>query len=287
MEEVMKGNPRHNAGANPALALATTGPSHSQVPPKQVQTRVTVAGLNPHDQKVRDTGLFIGDNLPAIFVNDVTGVVTIVGPEVSKFKVGDRVFSQSNLDGYSQRILQHEIKASNHAETALIIIGGGSNCGKFGVQLLKLAGIAKIVVVRGSEEELQSYGATYVLDRHGGNGAVLQRIRNVVGDDLIYAFDTINLPVEQYLAISALSCNEKGRLARLRFSGGALDESRIIGNKRARPFWDRVEYCSEDGSFLPLRYEAIDRLDADMINELLNRCRDGRKVVQTQFRVSA
>jgi NADPH2:quinone reductase len=47
---------------------------------KQVQIRVTVAALNPHDQKSRDGGLFTKDFLPAVLGNDVTGVVTSVGP---------------------------------------------------------------------------------------------------------------------------------------------------------------------------------------------------------------
>lgn len=322
--------------------------------PNQVQIRVTVAGLNPHDQKSRDVGLFVKDRLPAILGNDVTGVVTIIGTEVTKFKVGDRVVSQSNLDGYLQRGLQQyavvdedfaskipdgfsdhdaatlptnvaaslialfdesgldipapwssEAETFDYAGTTLLILGGGSNCGRFGVQLAKLAGIGKIVVVGGSEEELQKYGATYVLDRHGGDEAVLQRIRGVVGDDLVYAFDTINLPTEQHLAVSALSSSRKGRLARLRSSIGDIDESKIIGEKKAgyearnvlglshikhetaKPFWDRVEGYLKNGSLVPLRHEKVVGLDADRVNELLDRYRDGKKVVQTQFRVSA
>jgi NADPH2:quinone reductase len=62
---------------------------------KQIQIRVTVAGLNPHDQKARDAGLFIKDALPAVLGNDVTGIVTLIGTDVTKFKIGDRVASQS------------------------------------------------------------------------------------------------------------------------------------------------------------------------------------------------
>jgi NADPH2:quinone reductase len=58
---------------------------------KQVQIRVTVAGLNSHDQKARDNGLFIKDALPAILGHDITGVVIAVGPDVAKFKTGDRI----------------------------------------------------------------------------------------------------------------------------------------------------------------------------------------------------
>lgn len=321
--------------------------------PKQVQLRVTVAGLNPHDQKARDAGLFIKDKLPAILGNDVTGVVTVVGPDVTKFKIGDRVVSQSRLDGNSQRALQqyavvdedfaskiphrfsdHDAaslptnaaaalialfdesglgipapwssgaETFDYAGTTLLILGGGSNCGRFGVQLARLAGIGNIVVVGGSDDELQKYGANHVLDRHGGVDAVLERIRNVVGDDLIYAFDAINLPAEQHLAVSALSSSKKGTLARLRFSVGAIDESKFIGKKQAgyetrnvfglshvkfetaKPFWDRVEGYLENRSVVPLRYEVVSGLDAQKVNKLLDRYRDGLKVVQTQFRVS-
>lgn len=321
---------------------------------KQVQIRVTVAGLNPHDQKSRDIGLFIKDNLPAVLANDVAGVVTVVGPGATKFKVGDRIVSQSNLGVYAQNGLQqyaiadedfaskipegfsdHDAatlptnavavivglfdqsglgisapwssaaEAFDHAGTTLLILGGGSNCGRFGVQFAKLAGIEKIVVIGGSEDELKKYGATHVLDRHGGDAAVLERVRSVVGDDLVYVLDVINTPSEQHLALSALSSSKKGKLARLRASVGAIDESKIVGEKKAgydlrnvlggshlkaetaKPFWDRVAGYLRDGSLVPLKYEVIDGLDEDKVNALLDRYRDGDRVVQTHFRVSA
>lgn len=67
--------------------------------PGQIQVRVTVAGLNPHDQKARDRGLFIQDSLPSSLANDVAGVVTVLGEGVTKFKVGDKVFSQASFVG--------------------------------------------------------------------------------------------------------------------------------------------------------------------------------------------
>jgi NADPH2:quinone reductase len=74
--------------------------------PKQIQVRVTVAGLNPHDQKSRDIGLFIKDSLPAILGSDVVSVVTVLGESVSRFKVGDRVFGQSSIVGSDSKALQ-------------------------------------------------------------------------------------------------------------------------------------------------------------------------------------
>jgi NADPH2:quinone reductase len=325
--------------------------------PKQVQIRVTVAGLNPHDQKSRDAGLLIKDSLPAIIGNDIAGVVTAIGEQVTRFSVGDRVVSQSQL-AYEQKALQQfavldedfaakiphpfsdhdaatlptnalaalislfdptsglDIPAPwsssssssrssfDYAATTLLIVGGGSNCGRFGVQFAKMAGIGRIVVVGGAEEELKKWGATVVLDRHGGDAAVIHRIRQVVGDDLVYVFDAINPPEGQHVGISALSSSRRGKLARLRSSVGTVDETKIVGEKKAGyelknvlgisqlkpdivgPFWEGLEGYLLDGSVVPLKYQVIDGLDADKVNELLDRYRDGKKVVQTHFRVS-
>lgn len=37
--------------------------------PKQIQVKVKIAGINPHDHKARDFGLFIAENLPAVLTN--------------------------------------------------------------------------------------------------------------------------------------------------------------------------------------------------------------------------
>jgi NADPH2:quinone reductase len=52
-----------------------------------------MTGLNPHDQRSRDTGLLIADKLPAILSKDVVGVVSQVGHGITVFQVGDRVMS--------------------------------------------------------------------------------------------------------------------------------------------------------------------------------------------------
>ncbi|TKX22635.1 dehydrogenase-like protein 3 [Elsinoe australis] len=329
-------------------------PSRPPPGPNEVQIRTTVAGLNPHDQKARDAGLFIADSLPAILGNDITGIITALGPDVTKYKPGDRIVAQSQLSGYKSNALQqyavvdapfsskipegftdHDAATLptnaiaalialfdpsgldipppwaapghgfDHAGTTLLVIGGGSNCGRFGVQFAKMSGIGKIVVVGGSEAELKGWGATHVLDRHGGDEAVVTRIRDVVGDDLVYVFDAINPPEGQHVGISALSSGKKGRVARLRASVGKVDEGKIVGEKRggyelrnvlgvsalkaetAGSFWDRLEDLLRGGTLVPLRYEVVDGLDVDRVNEVLDRYRDGERVTQTHFRVSA
>src|ERR1700761_6028910 len=183
----------------------------------EVLIQVTIAGLNPHDEKARDHGLFIAQNLPAVLTNEVVGKVVSLGPSVTKYAVGDLIVSHATFDGkYTQTGLQQyaisevdfsakipdgftgddgatlptnviaplvalfdasalaipapwtdEAKSFDYKGTSLLVMGGGSSCGKFGVQLAALAGIGNIIVVGGDEAELKSYGATRVLDRHG------------------------------------------------------------------------------------------------------------------------
>ncbi|KAH7002702.1 putative alcohol dehydrogenase [Macrophomina phaseolina] len=320
--------------------------------PSQVQIRVTVAALNPHDQKCRDTGLFIKDDLPAILANDVAGVVTAIGPNVTRFKLGDRIFTcGATAAGHVQKGLQQyaladedfaslipegfsdhdaatlpvnmsagvaalfaqsglgipapwteEAKSFDYAGTQILIIGGGSNCGRFGVQLAKLVGIGKIVVVGGEEEQLKRFGATHVLNRHGGHDLVLQRIRNIVGDDLLYCYDTVNLPNAQSLGINSLSNTRQGKFARL-LSFSDPEPTNILQKKAGyevknvlgvpqlwpetgKPFFARVGDYLSLGQIVPLKYDVATGLDAEKANNVLDRYRDGKPVLQTHFRIS-
>ncbi|KAH8901479.1 putative alcohol dehydrogenase [Thozetella sp. PMI_491] len=315
--------------------------------PNQVLLKVTVAGINPHDGKAREYGLFVNGNLPAVITNDVVGVVTAVGEGVSDVAVGDRVVSQGNFDAtFTQTGLQEyaladavarakipatitddeaatlptniiaplvalfdalkipapwspAAKTFDYAGATLLVVGGGSNCGKFGVQLAKLAGIGHIVVVGGDEAELKGYGATHVLDRHGGFDAVLARIRDVVGDDLIYAYDPINPPDGQLLALAALSSHKRGALARL-LPLGPVDESKVTGKKAgfdvvnvfgssqkhpelAKEFWGRLPGWLETGKIRPLGYVVKQGLEPDAVNEVLDAYRDGKSVAKTHI----
>jgi NADPH:quinone reductase len=314
--------------------------------------KVNVAGINPHDEKARDWGLFIAQHLPAVLTNDVAGTVVALGPGVTKYQIGDRIVSHAGFSGgnWSQSGLQEyaindigagfkvpdnvtneeaatlptniiaplfglfdnvrgigipapwseEAKSFDYKGITLLIIGGGSSCGKFAVQLANLAGIGRIVVVGGPEDELKQYGATHVLDRHGGFDVVLERIRNVVGDDLEYAFDAINPPPDQILGLNALSSTKKGKLARL-LPTGPVDESKVVGKKAgfelisvfgssqatpglAYPFWERVPEYLTSGKIKTLNFVLKDGLTAENVNEVLDRYRDGARVVKTHIK---
>jgi NADPH2:quinone reductase len=299
-----------NMDTQTALVVKTIGEPIIAVPdwpipqpgPTQIQVRITVAGLNPHDQKGRNMGLFVKDSLPAILGSDVVGIVTVAGEGATRFNVDDRVFGQASLaPGSAQKALQEYVvldedfvaivpdeisedeavtlptnllagkytfrnasesdktseemcadqaraagligffdsdglafptpwtqegKQNYLSSSSILIIGGGSNCGCFATQLANLAGFGTVVVVGGNDQELKNFGATHVVNRHGDHDTVLQRIRDVVGDDLLYAFDAYNAPNGQHLAINALSNSRTGKLARLVWSRGSVQETR-------------------------------------------------------------
>jgi NADPH:quinone reductase len=89
--------------------------------PNQVQLKVTVAGLNPHDHLARDFGYFANKpgaaGLPMVLANDVVGVVTKLGPGVTAYAVGDRIVSQADMSA----------PAWNQSGCMLIIIPGSVN----------------------------------------------------------------------------------------------------------------------------------------------------------------
>jgi NADPH:quinone reductase len=329
----------------------TTDRAVGQPGPNQVLIRVHVAGPNPHDQKARDAGLFIAQSLPAVLGNDVAGEVVSLGPEVTKYTLGDIIVGHPTFDGqYTQTAFQEyavidadfsakipqgftaddgatlptnviaplialfdpgnlgipapwteEAKTFDYKNTTLLVVGGGSNCGKFGVQLAALAGVGRIIVVGGDEAELKSYGATHLIDRHATNDELTKRIRDITGDELLYAYDAINPAADQTIAVNALSSTKKGKFARL-LPREPPHEDRLHPKKEGyqlinvfgssqvkpalcKPFWDHVPQYFTEGKLKPTKYEVVSLKDWDAakLNEVLDRYRDGKRVVKTHF----
>jgi NADPH2:quinone reductase len=63
--------------------------------PKQVRVRVAVAGLNPIDVYVRAGTVAMPLPFPFFPGSDLAGTVESVGPEASRFRVGDRVWGSN------------------------------------------------------------------------------------------------------------------------------------------------------------------------------------------------
>ncbi|GAQ05195.1 hypothetical protein ALT_2516 [Aspergillus lentulus] len=186
-------------------------------------------------------------------------------------------------------------------DQAILILGGGSNCGRFAVQFARMVGFGRIVTVASSRNtvELEGMGATHVIDRHASHDEILRQIRGVTGDELIYALDTVNVGPAQNLGLAALSNTRKGCLITLNPVDETEPDKALIGGKAAgydrrltfgfsalypdvsMVFWENVGGWLQAGSLCSLRYDLVDGADPERINTALDGYRDGhgQKVV--------
>lgn len=318
----------------------------------QLLVKVLVAGLNPHDQRTRDVGLFV-TKYPYVPGSDLVGEIVAIseGEHSTRFVVGDHVFGHtfvadsnatdaSDFNPLQQYALADarfvgkvadtglsddeastipvivlagfialfsksglnlpppfspEAKSFSYADATLLVIGGGSNTGMATIELARLAGFGKILTVAGLQNEAQvrSRGATHIVDRHSANA--LDQIRNITGDDLIYAVDTVNTGLKQDLGIAALSNSKRGTLITLRRPEGEFGSDRIgtktagydrrlvLGVSPGHPevtidFWKELPAWLKDGKIHPSKYTAVKGLDADAVNRALNRFSDKQVV---------
>jgi NADPH:quinone reductase-like Zn-dependent oxidoreductase len=65
----------------------------------EILVRVTAAGVNPVDWKIRDRG---DEPLPFVLGRDFAGVVSALGAHVSKYREGERVFGCADYGAYAE-----------------------------------------------------------------------------------------------------------------------------------------------------------------------------------------
>lgn len=86
----------------------------------------------------------------------------------------------------------------DYASRTLVVVGGGSNVGRYILQLAKLVGLGKVVAIASMsrEKELKALGATHVVDRFSGD--VLGDVYDVVGgkDGVTDIIDTVSWTYE-------------------------------------------------------------------------------------------
>ncbi|KAL3467300.1 GroES-like protein [Aspergillus heterothallicus] len=308
--------------------------------PGWVLVKVAAAGINPHDQKGRDFALFIEPYLPhAILAQDIAGTVVSLGEGVTAFTPGDRIFGQSNVLGgpdqgglqeyallhadYAARIpenltfddaatipvnavasfvaLFHSSGLVDYSHDAIVVIGGGSNTGKFGLMFAKLAGFGKVITIAGGTrdsrkmEYLRSLGATHVIDRRLTYLEIEREIRDLVGDSLVYVYDTVNTAASQDLGLTLLSNSREGTLITLLkgrddtalANKGGYRKAQVLGVSRkhaefAREFWRQLPGWIRDGTVESLgEVDVIEGLDVEKVNRVLDAYRDGKTVRKT------
>lgn len=185
------------------------------------------------------------------------------------------------------------------SKQSIVVIGAGSNCGKYGVQSCALAGFGTIIATANkskNEAELRSYGATHVIDRHSPDAE--QQIRAIVGDDLLYAFDAVNL--DHTFGVSVLSNTKKGTLATI--VPGKVEHPDEIGEKKAgyddkfvqgqshnqpalgAKLWNWLPVWMKEEKMKATKWQVLEGLDVGKINEVLDSYRDVRQP-ETRFHV--
>lgn len=169
--------------------------------PRDVRIKVYAASVNPLDLKIRDGALkvLLPYRFPLVLGNDCSGVVTEVGPEVSRFKVGDAVYTRLKDDRIGsfaaeavtdESAVAHKPKTLTHVEAAslplvmltakqflsdisklqkgqsVLIHAGAGAVGSITIQLARHMGLH--VVTTASTDNVafvKSLGADVVIDR--------------------------------------------------------------------------------------------------------------------------
>ncbi|KAJ6150957.1 Dehydrogenase [Penicillium chermesinum] len=231
----------------PLVKLDLSTHKGTELKDAEVLVKVTAAGLAPLDQKMRDFGrLGIGERLPWVLSGDIVGEVIEGGPQ-NKFPLGTHIFSQMIFQlPQSGGLQEYTILNSEYAaevpktipdtEAALYPI----NIVTAAISLFSEKGFGfplpetpeaqgfdyasqKVAIIGGvsggghiivtaspsSTELLKSFGATHVISRHDSD--VEEQVRAIVGDELLYVYDTFNFGSLD-LAASLLSNSKRGTL---------------------------------------------------------------------------
>jgi NADPH2:quinone reductase len=192
----------------------------------------------------------------------------------------------------------------DYGKLNLLIIGGGSAVGKYAIAWAKYAGFGKIITLASkgkSEKELRDLGATHVVDRHLKDEELNRQIKDIVGDDLEYVFDCVNVGQAAEVGAKLLSSTKPGKL--IVIAGGDFDASKI-GEKTGRferkmvyagsqsnpelgkSYWSALPKMIVDGVITQTPYSVIEGLDADKVTEVMNDYKDGKAVVKPQLHIS-
>jgi NADPH2:quinone reductase len=192
----------------------------------------------------------------------------------------------------------------DYGKLSLLVVGGGSAVGKYIISYAKYAGFGKIVTIASkgkSEKELRDLGATHIIDRHLDEKEIESQIHDIVGDDLQYVYDAVNVGQAQEVGARSLSSSKPGKL--ISISGGDFDESAVPGKKAGfvrkgiyagtqsspeliNSYWAALPKLIVDGVLKPTPYSVIDGLDVDKVNQVLKDYQDGKHVVKPQIHIA-
>lgn len=205
-----------------SVALERGPLAEQPVGARDVRIRIHAASVNPLDMKIRDGALkvLLPYRFPLVLGNDCSGVVTEVGSDVSRFRVGDAVYTRlgdDRIGAFAQEVvaaesavahkpasLTHvqaaslplvlltaqqfltELAALKQGQSVLIHAGAGA-VGSITIQLAKHLGLHVVTTASsGNVDFVKSLGADVVIDRK------TQRFEEVVRD-MDAVLDTVGM----------------------------------------------------------------------------------------------
>jgi len=246
---------------------------------------------------------------------DGAGIIEAVGPDVTTYKPGDRVFFQGRYgfpEGttFQQYALvetdiisktpdnvsddqaatipvaalaalvglfqKSGIPFPENGPTAsgkpVLIIGGSSSVGQYGIQLARIAGFSPIITTASSQhaEHLKSLGATHVVDRD----ADAKTIQSASSTPIALVLDSISLPSTQSVALEVLRTpaptpgahlavvlplgdSVKEKNADEKVSVNQLYGSSHLFRDLSVPFWRSVGQWIKEGKISPNRVQVV------------------------------
>jgi NADPH:quinone reductase len=173
-----------------------------------------------------------------------------------------------------------------------LVVGGGSQIGRLTVQFAKLMGFKRIMVVagKGNETMLKKMGATHIVDRKLDNADAIKQIRDIVGNNLKYAFNTVS--DDKTIAVGSLSDKIETHLNNVLFAD--VKDKALVGEKQfkdtlshgqsmnnpeaARLFWEILPTWMENGTLTVPRWTVIEGLDAEKAQSVLDKYSAGTAV---------
>lgn len=220
---------------------------------------------------------FSDDQVATLPVNAVTAFTAL-------FNEANFAFPYPRREGYG------------YASQTLVVIGGGSNVGKLTLQMARFVGLGRVIAVASisRKEELEALGATHVVDRHSDD--VARDIYAITGgqDSVTNVFDCVNWTYE--FACGLVSSTRPGKVVTLHQAATAVAELESLGKNDVKAglamgvreyftelsdiFWGSIGQWLIEGKIQPGKYQVIEGLDEEKINEALDSYRDGKPVLQ-------
>jgi NADPH:quinone reductase-like Zn-dependent oxidoreductase len=187
----------------------------------QVLVAVRAAGVNPVDSKQRTgyrrPGESASREFPAVFGNEVSGVVAEVGEDVRDFAVGDEVFGRPVAGGYAEYallsvdLIARKPAAVSFADAAtlpvagatardgvvqlglpagstLLVTGAGGGVGVAAVQVARALGLRVVgLASEGKKDFVESLGAVHVSSGPGWP----ERVREAAPEGVDGVYDLV------------------------------------------------------------------------------------------------